>query len=110
MKENYKYSRDKEQKIAKALRNRGASVRTSEGSKSAMDLKVVFSSGTKWNIQVKASRSKIAVSPKSKEIRRLKQETYKLSATPVIAKVTPDGIKYESASTGRILVPPRRRK
>jgi len=108
--ENYKYGRDKEQKVANALRNKGASGRVSRGSKSAVDLKVVFPSGTKWNIQVKSSRSKRAAPPTSKEVGRLKQGAIKSSATPVIAKVTPEGIEYESASTGRTLVPPKRRK
>ena len=35
MTKNYKYGREKEQKIASVLRNKGASVKTSPGSKGA---------------------------------------------------------------------------
>lgn len=110
MTKNYKYGRDKEQKVARALRNKGASVKVSPGSKSAVDLKVVFPSGTKWYVQVKSTRSAKTVSPTSKEIGRLKQVATKSSATPVIAKVTPKGIEYKSARSTKTLTPPKSKK
>jgi len=110
MTKNYKYGRDKEQKVARALRNRGASVKISPGSKGAADLKVVFPSGTKWDVQVKSTRSGKAVSPTPKEVGRLKQGATKSSATPVIAKVTPRGIEYKSARSSKTLTPQKRKK
>jgi len=110
MTENYKYGRSKEEKVARALRSKGASVKTSPGSKGAADLKAVFPSGTKWNIQVKSTRGGEPKPPKSKEVGRLKQGAAKSSATPVIANVTPEGIKYKSARSGRTLTPPKRKK
>lgn len=110
MTKNYKYGRDKEQKVARVLRNKGASVKVSPGSKSAVDLKAVFPSGKKWYIQVKSTRGRMPASPTSKELGRLKQSATKSSATPVIAKVTPKGIEYKSARSGRTLIPSKSKK
>ena len=110
MTKNYKYGRDKEQKVARALRNKGASVKVSPGSKGAADLKATFPSGTKWDVQVKATRSGKAASPTPKDVGRLKRGATKSSATPVIAKVTPKGIEYKAARSGRTLTPPKRKK
>lgn len=62
-KNDYKYGREKEKKVAQLLRNKGASVKTSRASKGAADLTVTFPTGTKWNIQVKSSRTSKAASP-----------------------------------------------
>ena len=62
-KNQYKYGRDKEIKVARSLRSRGAGVKLSKGSKGAADLRVEFSTGTKWDIQVKSSRRGTAASP-----------------------------------------------
>lgn len=110
MTKNYKYGRDKEQKVARALRGRGASVAVSPGSRSAVDLKVSFPTGTKWYVQVKSTRSARAVSVARREIGRLKQIATRSSATPVIATVTPSGIEYRSGRSGQRLAPPRTRK
>ena len=109
MTKNYKYGRDKEKQVAATLRSRGASVELSPGSKGAADLKAVFPTGTKWNVQVKSTRSGEVRSPTTKEVGRLKQGATKTSATAVIAKVTPEGIEYKSARTGRTLTPPKKR-
>ena len=46
-KSQYEYGRDKELKIARSLRARGASVKVSKGSKGAADSKAEFPTGTK---------------------------------------------------------------
>lgn len=109
MTKQYRYGREKEQRVAKALRNRGASVKSSKGSKGPADLKAKFPTGTKWNIQVKSSRTPATGMPSSKDLGRLKQNAAKTGATPVIAKVTPKGIAYKSARTGRTLKPPKKK-
>jgi len=97
-----------EQKVAQSLRYRGASVERSPGSKGASDLKAKFPSGTKWNVQVKTTRSGNAASPGSKDLGRLKQSATKEGATPVVAKVSPKGIEFESARSGKTLTPPKK--
>lgn len=98
----------KEQKVAQSLRSYGAKVVRSPGSHGAADLKAKFPTGTKWNIQVKATRSGIPASPSSKDLGRLKQSAKMENATAVVAKVSPKRrIEYKSAR-GRELVPPRK--
>ena len=109
-KSQHKYGVDKEIEVARSLRGRGASVKTSKGSRGAADLRVKFSTGTKWNIQVKSSRKGTPASPSVKDLGRLKQGATKTRATPVISKVTPKGIEYISARSGRKLTPPPRKK
>jgi len=106
-KNQYEYGRSKEQKVAQSLRNRGASVKLSSGSKGASDLSAKFSTGTKWNVQVKATRSGSAASPSGKDLGRLKQSASKSGATAVVAKVSPKGVEYTSARSGRALKPPK---
>ncbi len=108
-KNEYKYGRDKEQKVARLLRSKGAKVESSPASRGAADLAVTFSTGTKWRIQVKASRTGTPNSPSKKDAGRLKQSATKHKATPVIAKVSPSGIEYTSARSGRKLTPPSRK-
>ncbi len=109
-KNQYKYGREKEQKVAKSLRSKGAKVEVSEGSKGAADLIATFPSGTKWEVQVKSTRSGTASSPSPKDLGRLKQTATKSKGTPVVAKVSPEGIEYESARSGRKLTPPKPKK
>lgn len=106
----YQKGRDKEIKVAQSLRGKGASVRVSKGSKGAADLRITFPTGTKWNIQVKSSRKGAPASPSAKDLGRLKQGATKTRATPVISKVTPRGVQYISARSGRKLTPPPRKK
>lgn len=103
------FGRRKEQRVAQALRNRGAKVSVSEGSRGAADLKAKFPSGTKWNVQVKSTRAGSPSSPTARDLGRLKQGAARNGATPVVAKVFPQKIEYKSAS-GKKLVPPKRRK
>lgn len=103
-----KFGTKKEQKVARALRSRGARVVRSAGSRGAADLKAKFSSGTKWNIQVKGTRGRTAASPSPKDLGRLKQGAKRSNATAVVAKVSSKGIEYESAR-GRKLAPPKKR-
>ena len=109
MVDQYKYGRDKEQKVAQSLRNRGAKVDVSKGSKGAADLEAKFSTGTKWKVQVKSTRGNKVTQPTPKDVGRLKSGATKSRATPVIAEVTPKGIKYESARTGKVLRPPKKK-
>ena len=108
MTNQYKYSREKEQKIARSLRSRGAKVNLSEGSKGAADLEAKFPSGTKWNVQVKSTRSGSPSQPNPKDLGRLKQSSTKSGATPVLANVSRGKIEYTSARSGRKLNPPKR--
>lgn len=108
MKNQYKYGREKEMKIARSLRSRGAKVEVSPGSKGASDLKVKFPSGTKWNVQVKSTRKGTPGGPSSKDIGRLKQGATKSRATPVVASVSRGKTEYRSARSGRKLNPPKR--
>lgn len=109
-KDEYSYGRAKEKKVAQLLRTKGANIKISKSSKGAADLRVRFPTRTKWNIQVKSSRKGTPASPSAKDIRRLKQGATKSGATPVIAKVTPKGIHYTSARSGRKLTPPPRKR
>ena len=109
-KSQYEKGRDKELKVARSLRAKGASVKVSKGSKGAADLRVEFSTGTKWDIQVKSSHKGAPASPSAKDLGRLKQGAAKRGATSVVAKVTPRGTTFTSARSGRKLTPPPRRK
>ena len=109
-KDQYSYGRAKEKKVAQLLRTKGAKVEISKSSKGAADLRVKFPTGTKWDIQVKSSRKGAPASPSAKDIGRLKQGATKTRATPVISKVTPKGIQYISARSGKKLTPPPRKR
>ena len=102
---NSRYGHRQEQKVARQLRGHGAKVTMSPGSRGAADLKVSFSSGRSWNVQVKSSRSGTAASPSAKELGRLKISASRSGATPVVAKVTPKGISYRAVRSGRELNP-----
>lgn len=102
----YGFGRRQEEKVARSLRARGASVQLSPGSRGAADLRAEFPTGTNWNIQVKSSKRCVPASPSNLDIGRLKQSSTKTRATPVIAKVTPQGVEYTSARSGRTLKPP----
>jgi len=110
MAENYEYGRNQEEKVARSLRGKGANVKVSPGSKGAADIEAKFPTGTKWKIQVKSTRGGEPASPNSKDLGRLKQSATKSGATPVIAKVTRGKITFESARSGKILTPPKRKK
>ncbi|RLB10868.1 MAG: hypothetical protein DRG63_13530 [Deltaproteobacteria bacterium] len=109
MTNQYKYGRSKEQKVAQSLRGRGAKVQLSPGSKGAADLNVTFPTGTKWKVQVKSTRNGNPAWPSPKDLGRLKQSSSRTGATPVIAEVSPKGIQYKSARSGRSLKPPKTR-
>jgi hypothetical protein len=105
-----KKGKDAEIRVARSLRAKGASVKVSKASRTAADLRVEFPTGTKWNIQVKSSRRGAPASPSPKDVGRLKEGAAKTRATPVISKVTPKGVQYISARSGRKLTPPPRKK
>jgi Holliday junction resolvase len=107
---DYKYGKRKEQKVAQLLRSKGSSVKRSPASRGSADLTVTFPTGTKWRVQVKSSRRGEPASPSRRDLGRLKQSSIKRGATAVIAKVSPRGIEYTSARSGRKLTPPSRRR
>ena len=109
-KDPYSYGREQEEKIARSLRGEGAKVTLSPGSRGAADLTAEFPTGTKWKIQSKASKKGTPASPSTKDLGRLKQSSTKSKATAVVAKVTPEGIEYISARSGRSLKPPTKKK
>lgn len=104
-----KYGRKAEERVAGALRSRGARVKVSPGSRGAADIKAVFPTGTKWNIQVKASRSGKPHSLSRQEVARLKKSAAKDRATPVVASVSRGRTEYCSARSGRKLSPPKKK-
>lgn len=104
-----KFGSKKEQKVAQALRSKGAKVLRNLDSKGASDLSAKFPTGTKWNVQVKATRKGSSARPSSRDLGRLKQSARRSGATAVIARVSPKGIDYESA-IGRKLNPPKRKR
>ena len=108
-KDDYEHGREKEQRVAQLLRNKGASVKASRASRGAADLTVTFPTGTKWNVQVKSSRTGKPAAPPQRDIGRLKQSSTKRGATRVIASISPKGIEYRSARSGRKLTPPSRK-
>ncbi len=109
-KSQYEYGRDKELKVARSLRAKGASVKVSKGSKGAADLKATFSTGKKWNIQVKSTRKGTPASPSTRDLGRLKQGATNSGATPVVAKVSRGKVTYRSARSGRKVSPSTRKK
>jgi len=109
-KDQYKYGRLKEQKIAQILRRKGASVEVRKASRGTGDLEARFSTGRKWLVEVKSSRSGEARSLSSEEKHRLNQAADRRRATPVVARVTRQGVEYRSARSDRRLSPlPRSR-
>ncbi len=108
-KSDYEYGREKELKVARSLRAKGASVKVSKGSRGAADLKATFSTGKKWNIQVKSTRKGTPASPSARDLGRLKQSATKSGATPVVAKVSRSKVTYSSARSPKTLKPPQRK-
>ncbi len=106
-KNQYKYGRSKELKVARALRNGGANVHVSPASKGAADLVAKFPSGTVWSVQVKSTRSGTTAMPNAKDAGRLKQIATKSKSTAVVARVSSKGIDYRSIRSGRTLSPPK---
>jgi len=104
-KNKYNFGRKQEERVESSLRARGAKVSLSSGSKGAADLTAQFPTGKIWKVQVKASSGNMPSSPSPKDLGRLKQSSTKSKATPVIAKVTPKGIEYTSARSGKRLKP-----
>ena len=102
---NSRYGSRQEHKVARQLRGHGAKVSMSPGNRGAADLKARFASGKSWNVQVKSSRSGTPASPSTKDLGRLKISASRSAATPVVAKVTPKGISYKSARSGRKVSP-----
>lgn len=105
-----KYGIQKEKKIANVFKKSGAKVELSPGSRGAADLKVKFATGTKWNVQVKSTRKGEAAMPSPKDLGRLKISASRTGATAVVARVSPEGVDFVSARTGKKLNPPSKKK
>ncbi len=102
--------KDAEIRVARSFRAKGASVKVSKASRGAADLRVKFSTGTKWNVQVKSSRKGAPASPSARDLGRLKQSATKSGATPVIAKVSRGKVTYSSARSQKTIKPPQRKR
>ena len=94
-----------ENRVVALLRRTGATVKKSPGSRTSADITTNWKSGKKWLIQVKYSGKGTPASLSSDERRALLARAKRNNATPVVAKVTPEKIKYESARDGRKLKP-----
>jgi hypothetical protein len=118
------HSSSAEKKVMAYLGTKSETSRPRPGTKGAVDMKVSFSTGTVWNVQVKASHGDTAAAMYKKEVgialppsgrcvaARVTPRDIALppSGTLVVAKVTPRGIEYRSAKTGRKLTPPGSKK
>lgn len=85
---HYHYGIRKEREVAQLFRGKGAGVKRSPASRGSADLDVKFRTGTKWRVQVKASRYSEPASPSRRDPGRLKQSSAKRGATAVVAKVS----------------------
>jgi hypothetical protein len=93
----YKYKKEeKTHKVAEP------SLQRWDNSSEYPDLIAKFPSGTVWDITIKDMSSKDAIIP----IINPKARTNSRS-TQVIANLTPEGVTYKSARSGRILTPPK---
>lgn len=103
MANNYSKGRNAEQKVAQVLRNAGAKVKLSPGSKGAEDMIADFGSKT-WYVQVKSGDSAPnQLSGVDKQ--RLNAKATKNDATPVLATVKDNKITFTSTRSGRNLTP-----
>lgn len=103
MANTYKQGRNAEQKVAQKLRNAGASVKTSPGSRGAADLHADFGS-KKWDVQVKAGNS-APTQLTGVDKQRLNIKATKNGTTPVLATVKNGEIEFRSNRSGRKLNP-----
>lgn len=99
-----------EKKVMAYLGMKSGAPKPWPGAKSAVDMRVSFSTGTVWNVQVKACHSDTAAATCKKEAGIKWTNALPPSGTLVVAKVTPRGIEYRSAKTGRKLTPPGGKK
>jgi hypothetical protein len=114
------HSSSAEKKVMAYLGAKGETLRPRSGAKAVADMRVSFSTGTVWDVQVKACHGDTAAAAYKKEAGIAlppsgrfvaakitpRDITLPPSETLVIAKVTPRGIEYRSAKTGRKLTPP----
>lgn len=109
-KDRYSYGRMKEQKLAEMLRRKGASVEVRKASKGPGDIEARFSTGRKWLIEVKSSRTGEARSLTAKQKHHLNSAADRRGATPVLARVTRKGVEFKSTRSDRKLSPAPRTK
>ena len=111
--ENATYGAKAEAYVARSLRSRGATVTVDTTGPGATDLEAVWSTGTMWLVQVKASRVATSTGPKwpsSNELGRLKSRATRIGATAVVALVKGTEIEFYSARNGHVLTPPDTRQ
>lgn len=94
-----------EQRVASSLRRSGAKVNLSPGSRSSADMVARWPTGKKWLPQVKYSSVGKPASLNQREKTNLISRAKRTNATPVLAQVTPEKIRYTSAKSGRKLKP-----
>ena len=104
MSSEYAYGRGKEKRVASQLRKKGYKVNISKGSKGAADI-VAKRRSKKWVIQVKSSRKAGGAKMSPNERRRLKIKARKKNATPVLAEVIRNKIRYQSIRIKKKLKP-----
>lgn len=93
-----------EKKVIADLKRRGATkIVQSPGSRGPADITATIGNKS-YKIQVKTSKKQVAHNPSKKEISRLKSSATKTRSTPVVAVVTPAGIKYKSARTKKPVI------
>ena len=92
-----------EDRVAASLRRSGAEVEKSPGSGTSADMVANWDGGKEWLVQVKYSGTRAPASISSNEKRAILARANRNDATPVVAKVTPEKIEYESARNGRKL-------
>lgn len=101
--DRYASGRAAEQRVAAQLRGNGASVSVSAGSRGPADLIAQFP-GKTWLVQVKSGQSP-PTELTGTEKQRLNAVATRSGATPVLARVTGDGVEYRSTRSGRRLKP-----
>ena len=95
-----------ENRLVNSLRRAGANnVEQSPGSRGSADVTANWSGGKEWMTQVKYSGVGKPAGLSSREQKNLVSRADNNNATPVLAQVTPNKIRYTSAKTGRELKP-----
>jgi Holliday junction resolvase len=94
-----------EQRVTNSLRRAGARVEQSPGSRGSADVIANWPGGKEWMTQVKYSGVGKPAGLSSRERKNLISRADRNNATPVLAQVTPEKIKFFSAKTERKLKP-----
>ncbi len=104
MASQYSYGRCGENKIARALRRKGYSVKVSRGSRGGTDIRA-RKGNKKYNIQVKRTRKNQDPNVSADDLKRLKTSASRQKAVPIIAKMVRGKVTYWSARIKRKIKP-----